>query len=198
MGFGSPACVRIDLAVVRGDLRSRLDAGVPVGAGSLSSSIRGNRKLFRNADSRRAGLERWAERRDKTYHALQDADLELGESLAGLVTVSDILESLGCVLATNVKEDLLATTVFSIPSAAARSKEGESTANASTPTESHVRGSPMRGNTTLKGVWVLFRWFVLLAPAGRLSRESFGRRDSGAELTGAHRRTWSCRRPCRG
>ena len=77
------------------------------------------RRSFHYAGSRRAGPESPAERRDKTYQALQDADLELGESLAGLVTVSDILESLGCVLATNVKEHLLAATVFSIPSASA-------------------------------------------------------------------------------
>ncbi len=65
------------------------------------------------------------ERRDKTYHALQDADLELGESLAGLVTVSDILESLGCVLATNVKEHLLAAAVFSTPLASASASKGK-------------------------------------------------------------------------
>lgn len=47
-----------------------------------------------------------------TYHALQLADQETVQDLTGLVTVSDIFESLGAVLATDVEEDFLTTTVF--------------------------------------------------------------------------------------
>lgn len=46
-----------------------------------------------------------------SYPALQSADLELGERLAGLVAVADILESLGGILAGDVEQDLLTTTV---------------------------------------------------------------------------------------
>ena len=47
----------------------------------------------------------------EAYLALQVTDIELLEGLAGLVAVADILESLGGVLASNVEQDLLATTV---------------------------------------------------------------------------------------
>ncbi len=46
-----------------------------------------------------------------TYGALQNANLELLERLAGLVAVADILKGLGGVLAANVEKDLLTTTV---------------------------------------------------------------------------------------
>ena len=46
-----------------------------------------------------------------TYVALQNADLELLERLAGLVAVADILKGLGGVLAADVEKDLLTTTV---------------------------------------------------------------------------------------
>lgn len=46
-----------------------------------------------------------------TYHALQLADQETVQDLTGLVTVSDIFEGLGAVLATDVEEDFLTTTV---------------------------------------------------------------------------------------
>lgn len=45
----------------------------------------------------------------ETYSALQVANKELVQGLASLVTVADILESLGGVLATDVKNDLLTT-----------------------------------------------------------------------------------------
>lgn len=46
------------------------------------------------------------------YHALQCADLDAGEDLAGLVAVSNILESLRGVLSGNVEQDLLSTSVI--------------------------------------------------------------------------------------
>lgn len=45
-----------------------------------------------------------------TYRALQGADEKLVEALAGLVRVANILESLGGVLAGNIKNDFLTTT----------------------------------------------------------------------------------------
>lgn len=48
-----------------------------------------------------------------TYLALQGADEELVESLAGLVGVANILESLSGVLTSNIKDDLLTTTIRS-------------------------------------------------------------------------------------
>lgn len=45
------------------------------------------------------------------YLALELADQELLESFAGLVAVANILESLGCVLATDIQHDLLTTAV---------------------------------------------------------------------------------------
>lgn len=47
-----------------------------------------------------------------TYHALHTADKQTVEDLTGLVGVTDILESLGTVLATDIKEDLLTTAVY--------------------------------------------------------------------------------------
>lgn len=47
-----------------------------------------------------------------SYLALQGADKEGLEGLAGLIRVTDILESLGRVLATDVKENLLTTAVY--------------------------------------------------------------------------------------
>lgn len=44
------------------------------------------------------------------YRALQGADEKLVEALAGLVGVANILESLGGVLAGNIKDNLLTTT----------------------------------------------------------------------------------------
>lgn len=54
-----------------------------------------------------------------TYTALQVANVELVEGLAGLVTVADILKGLGGVLATNVEDDLLTTTIVGAWSAMA-------------------------------------------------------------------------------
>jgi uncharacterized membrane protein len=45
-----------------------------------------------------------------TYHALHCANEETIENLARLVTVTDILEGFGAVLAADVEEDFLATT----------------------------------------------------------------------------------------
>lgn len=47
-----------------------------------------------------------------SYLALQGADKEGLEGFAGLVRVTDILESLGGVLASDVKKDLLTTAVY--------------------------------------------------------------------------------------
>lgn len=47
-----------------------------------------------------------------TYHALQCADLDALEDLAGLVAVSNILESLRGILSGNVEKDLLSTSVI--------------------------------------------------------------------------------------
>jgi hypothetical protein len=47
---------------------------------------------------------------DVTHHALQLTDEELVEGFPGLVTVADILKSLGAVLASDVEHDLLTTT----------------------------------------------------------------------------------------
>lgn len=47
-----------------------------------------------------------------SYLALQGADKEGLKGFAGLVRVTDILESLGRVLASDVKENLLATAVY--------------------------------------------------------------------------------------
>lgn len=46
-----------------------------------------------------------------TYQALHGADKETVEDLARLVAVADIFEGFGAVLAADVKEDFLATTV---------------------------------------------------------------------------------------
>lgn len=48
----------------------------------------------------------------ETYHALHAADKQTVKDLTGLVRVTDILESLGTVLATDIKEDLLTTAVY--------------------------------------------------------------------------------------
>lgn len=45
-----------------------------------------------------------------THHALQLTNVELIKGFPGLVTVADILESLGAVLASDVEHDLLTTT----------------------------------------------------------------------------------------
>lgn len=47
-----------------------------------------------------------------TYHALQCANLDAGEDLAGLVAVSNILESLSGILSGNIEQDLLSTSVI--------------------------------------------------------------------------------------
>lgn len=44
------------------------------------------------------------------YLALQIANVQLLQSLAGLVAVADILESLGGILAGDIEQNLLATT----------------------------------------------------------------------------------------
>lgn len=65
-----------------------------------------------------------------TYTALQVANVELVEGLAGLVTVADILKGLGGVLATNVEDDLLTTTIvgawsaMALPNRKTRGAEG--------------------------------------------------------------------------
>lgn len=46
------------------------------------------------------------------YIALQNANLELLQRLAGLVTVADILKGLGGVLAGNIEKDLLTATAW--------------------------------------------------------------------------------------
>lgn len=56
--------------------------------------------------------QRWGSGGGKTYAALESADEQTLEDLAGLVTVADILECLGGVLATDVEEDLLTTGVL--------------------------------------------------------------------------------------
>lgn len=48
----------------------------------------------------------------KTYHALHGTDKQTVKNLTGLVRVTDILESLSAVLATDIKKDLLTTTVY--------------------------------------------------------------------------------------
>jgi hypothetical protein len=48
-----------------------------------------------------------------TYQSLQVADEQTLEDLARLVAVADVLEGLGGVLATDVEEDLLTTTIES-------------------------------------------------------------------------------------
>ena len=45
-----------------------------------------------------------------TYHALHVADQQTVENFAGLVRVTDVLEGLGTVLATDIQQDLLTTT----------------------------------------------------------------------------------------
>ncbi len=73
------------------------------------------------------------------YVALQLADLELLEGLAGLVAVADILEGLGGVLAGNVEEDLLTTAIEQV--ALARVFWASSVCLVS------PRGGPMRGTS---------------------------------------------------
>ena len=46
-----------------------------------------------------------------TYETLQGTNVKTLEDLAGLVTVSNILECLGGVLSADVKENLLSTSV---------------------------------------------------------------------------------------
>lgn len=47
-----------------------------------------------------------------TYQALQCADLDAREDLAGLVAVSYILESLRGILSGNIEQDFLSTSVI--------------------------------------------------------------------------------------
>ena len=49
------------------------------------------------------------------YFALQVADQESVERFPGLVAVADILKGLGCVLAADVEEDFLTTSVVANP-----------------------------------------------------------------------------------
>ena len=53
--------------------------------------------------------------RKGAYVALQSADLELLERLTGLVAVADILKGLGGILAADVEEHFLTTTVACQP-----------------------------------------------------------------------------------
>lgn len=54
--------------------------------------------------------------REFPYHALQCADLDARENLAGLVAVSNILESLSGILSGNIEKDLLSTSVIKLAS----------------------------------------------------------------------------------
>jgi hypothetical protein len=48
---------------------------------------------------------------EETYHALHGANEHTVQNLARFITVADIFEGFGAVLAADIKEDFLATTV---------------------------------------------------------------------------------------
>jgi hypothetical protein len=54
----------------------------------------------------------WQDWIENTYTALEVANKKALEDLAGLVTVADVFEGLGRVLAADVKEDFLTTGVL--------------------------------------------------------------------------------------
>lgn len=47
-----------------------------------------------------------------TYQSLQRSDLQTGQDLTGLITVSDVLESFRTILTTDIEKDLLTTTSY--------------------------------------------------------------------------------------
>lgn len=84
-----------------------VEDGWAFGAGSPGWEGELVKMLFPNT----TGVAR-GEFRGVAYHALQGADLDASQDLAGLVAVSNILESLSGILSGNVEKDLLSTSVI--------------------------------------------------------------------------------------
>lgn len=83
--------------------------GNGTGLGSLGLRVAG---LYLESKSANCDLKfSSAGGRVKTYVALQGADKERIKGLAGLVAVTDILESLGGILTSNVEKNLLAASI---------------------------------------------------------------------------------------